>query len=885
MRAVIRFLVASGFLFPLLCPAIETTASLNGRVEDSTGRPVPAARVDLYTAGQVSVGAAETDAEGRFRFERLPAGSYLVRAARQGFADVRNAVRLEAGQSVETTMRFTVSPVRSEVTVTAETNQVEDAGGVAQRVNVIPFKVLEERVSLELTEGAAGETGVGELRTSPAMGAFFVRGLTGKNVAIYKDGVRYTTAAQRGGVSTFVNMNDASGLEAVEMLRGPNSAQYGSDSIGGTVNMLSRPATIGRTPAKTRFELAPFYQSAANAFGAEGLASYGGQRFGFTSTLAGRRANSVRAGAGLDSHAAVTRFLGLPSTVFGIRLPDTSFTQYGGSFHAQYRLAAQHQVIGHYERRQVDGAKRYDQLLGGDGNLIADLGNLMLDFGYLRYQGFAVAGMDQISATGSYNTQREDRVNQGGQGNPMAAIVHQYERTKAWGLQLQAAKTFGRQDFLVGAEGYDEAIVSPAYTYNPATGATVASRPRVPDGAQYLSYGIFVQDAWAPVSWLRMSGALRFGGASYRVAGASLWPSDSLSANAFSGRAGVVVTPWKPLALYGQYSRGFRAPNVTDLGTLGLQGNGAYEASFASLAGMDATLGDSAAATALPTGTPVEKLRPETSDNLDVGARLETARVRVELTAFWIDLGNAIVSQTLILPPGAVGTPIGDQVINRQLPTGAVFVPISTGPVLVRANFSGAHLHGLEHSARLKITPSLFLQENITWVYAADQRTGLPPDIEPGIPPLTLNASLLWAPASRRFWVEAYGIAADRQSRLPSIALSDRRVGAARSRSNIAAFFSNGALVRGLVQNGILLPTGETLAQVQNRVLGTANSAPMFTAIPGFGAVGVRAGVPITEDSDFFADFFNINDHNYRGIGWGVDASGIGVTLRYRIRF
>ena len=145
--------------------------------------------------------------------------------------------------------------------------------------------------------------------------------------------------------------------------------------------------------------------------------------------------------------------------------------------------------------------------------------------------------------------------------------------------------------------------------------------------------------------------------------------------------------------------------------------------------------------------------------------------------------------------------------------------------------------------------------------------------------------TLLYAPLSHRYWVEAYAGAADRQSRISSLALADRRIGAARSRADIAAFFANGARVRGLVQNGRLLETGETLAEVQTRVLGTAQSAPLFTAFPGYATIGIRGGFPTGSRSELMVDLANLADRNYRGIGWGIDAAGRSLSLRWRIRF
>ncbi len=848
---------------------------------DPAGRPVPGASVSILSPLRIVVAAANSRSDGAFEIPALPCGSYVLSAASSGLAERRLALDLTRRRQATVTVQMSLAPIEEQVTVTAETNQAEPASAVAQRVNLIPRSTLAERTKTVLTEAALGEAGVHELKTAPAMGAFVVRGLTGNRVSVYRDGFRYTTSTQRGGVSTFQNLVDPGLLDSVEVLRGPNSAQYGSDSIGGTVNLLST-FPLGAASG-FRGESALGFDTAAYSFGGNVLAGWGGKKSDLSLTMAGRRVNTLRAARGLDSHSAITRYLGLPSAITGGRLPDTAFTQYGGSLHGQHRLDSRRALIVHYERGQQDGAKRYDQLLGGDGNAIGDLRNLMLDFGYARYVEFSPGPFSQLSAGASYNTQREERVNQGGQGNPLGNITHQYERTKSWGLNFLLEKQARGHALLAGGEGYRERVVSPAYVLNPVTAQAARSRPRVPDGALYLSHGLYAQDAWHARPWLRLSGAVRFGGASYQSRFST--PSDSLSANAVTGRAGASVQVRQPLSVHAHWSRGFRAPNVTDLGTLGLQGNGLFEANVNDVARRGATIGSTADAAAQPTGLPAKRLRPETSNNFDYGFQVSNTRLRTEITAFTISLGNTIVSQTLLLPQGAVGEPLGDQLITRQLPSGAVYVPLSPQPVQVRANFSGARMRGIEHSLRLRISEKLTFNENVTWIHAEDRRSGRPPDIEPGIPPLTVNPSLLYLDSGRRFWAEAYATLAGRQQRLSSLALADRRTGASRTRTDIANFFRNGATARGLVADGRLLATGEMLEQVQNRVLGAAVSAPLFAAIPGYGIFGLRLGIPLGERTDLFADFSNIADKSFRGIGWGADGAGRAITVRLRARF
>ena len=86
----------------------------------------------------------------------------------------------------------------------------------------------------------------------------------------------------------------------------------------------------------------------------------------------------------------------------------------------------------------------------------------------------------------------------------------------------------------------------------------------------------------------------------------------------------------------------------------------------------------------------------------------------------------------------------------------------------------------------------------------------------------------------------------------------------------------------------ILLATGETLDQIRDRVLGPGvNSAPLYTAVPGYATFNLRGGIYFGEEikQELSADFQNMFNHNYRGISWGMDAPGRSLGMRYTIQF
>jgi hemoglobin/transferrin/lactoferrin receptor protein len=230
-----------------------------------------------------------------------------------------------------------------------------------------------------------------------------------------------------------------------------------------------------------------------------------------------------------------------------------------------------------------------------------------------------------------------------------------------------------------------------------------------------------------------------------------------------------------------------------------------------------------------------------------------------------------------------------------QNSNGAVFVALSTAPVLVRTNYTSARIYGFEYEFEAKVTDRLNLRGNYTFIHAADPVTGLPPNIEGGTPPPQGMVSLRYQMNSR-IWLEAFSTLAGRQSRLSSLDLSDRRTGAVRSRLQIQNFFRRGACVLGLTNNPdgrcgtgdetILLLTNESVLQVQNRVLGLGNdNVPMFAYLPGFALVNLRGGIKLNEQSRIFWSLENALDQYNRKPSWGMDGSGRNLKLQYSVRF
>ena len=658
-------------LFPCLTVllgmmTVGAAGNITGNVRDSSGAAVHNAEVLLATPGMAVVATARSDADGRFTIVAPVPGRYLLIVRAPAFGEFRQAVTVDGSSSDPISIVLQIGGFEEEVTVSAIRDHVDSLRVAAQPVNVITAEEIAERVQTVVAQAVQGEAGVQLQRTSPTMAGIFVRGLTGNKVNVFIDGVRYSNGAQRGGVNTFLDLIEPEALATIEVLRGPSSAQYGSDALGGSIHFFSKPPSLGVEGSPRWGGTGVLSTGTGHRYGGgAATVAYRGNGIGVTGTFSGRSVGRIRTGDGVDSHAAVTRFLGVASDVLmDDRLPDTGFGQVGGVARANWMLNGSTSLVASYQRTFQDGGDRYDQLLGGDGNLISELNGLSLDLFSARVERLNLGPFEHAALTYSINSQREERVNQGGNGNPTATIGYEPERTTVNGVHgALTSQLSQRQTLTVGGDVYFEKLTSEAFNVNPVSNAVSPRRPRVPDGATFRQGGVYAQTAYeAMPDRVRVVGSLRFGGASYEaraadspiVNGAPLWPDDSLGVSDVTFRAAAVMTPDDTWTIVGSVSRGFRAPHMTDLGTLGLTGSG-FEVAAPDVAGLNGTVGTTADATAVSTGDPVEQVGPETSMQYEAVLRFRRPAVRTEIAFFVNNVHDNIQKLALILPPGAVG--------------------------------------------------------------------------------------------------------------------------------------------------------------------------------------------------------------------------------------
>jgi hemoglobin/transferrin/lactoferrin receptor protein len=845
---------------------------------DSSGGALAGAAINLICGTERF--SAMTDAAGQFRVERLPAARCQVTASLDGFAGMQKPADLTNG-AVVVDFRLGVRPFAQQIVVTPSRGIGEDAAQVAQAATRVEQSALETRPFTILTQALKEEAGVLAQQTTASQGSPILRGFTGQRNLYLIDGVRYNTAAWRDGPSQYLAWLPASDVDHIEIVRGPASAQYGSDALGGTVGVFG-PSLSWSGPSRMNGTVGLTLGSANEFRTSDVAAGYMRERVSFRGSASLGSVGDLRAGQGLDSHSAVTRFLGIPSSVVGDTLEHTGYSTKAFSGALRFQTGAGRGVSLSYRRSDQDDAHRYDQEIGGNGRYRSEFGPQELDFGFVRFESARQAFFDEVTATMSVNRQADGRLEQ---ARPGQRIDSQVNTTTALGYSAQGTRNWSdRFRSMVGGEFFDETIDGSRTLYEP-NGSTVRARPDIPDGTTYSTVGLYVQQGADLIpNTLSVRGGLRYGHfrfKSERDAALGV-PEQDIPASDTTFNANAVYAARPNLTFTFSVSRGFRAANAFDFGAIGLSGGAGFEISPQRAVELGGVRGSTDGATAVTTGEAIGGLDPERLLAYEAGARWHSSRVSASLTAFDLEFHDAIERRTLIFPSSIVGQDLAGYLVIRQDDQNRAYVAGEARPIVTRVNVSRSRIRGYEAETNIRLASMVRARAWASMARGTELETGLPRRrMAPGMG----GATLTWQPVGGRWWVEGTAIAATKQDRLSDGDIGDARIGASRTPASIASFFNGTAVDRGLVASGLLVSTGETLAQVQARVLGTSPLSAMFTATPGFVAFGARGGVRLGRHLDLTLIGENLGDRNYRLHGSGVDEPGINFVARLRARF
>jgi outer membrane cobalamin receptor len=226
------------FLF-LVCSTLALRASagtLRGRVVDPHARAVVGADVLVLRAGAIITRVATT-ADGRFGPVTLPPGRYDVLVSATGLHAAPTTVSIDKSTTADIAVAMALSAVNESVVVSASQVDVP-LSRATESVTVIDRSDLDLRQMEQVADALRMVPGFGVVSNGGrgAVTSIFPRGGESDYTLVLVDGIAQNVF---GGGFDAAHLSTAD-VDRIEVVRGPESALYGSGAIGGVVHVITR---------------------------------------------------------------------------------------------------------------------------------------------------------------------------------------------------------------------------------------------------------------------------------------------------------------------------------------------------------------------------------------------------------------------------------------------------------------------------------------------------------------------------------------------------------------------------------------------------------------------------------------------------------------------
>jgi hemoglobin/transferrin/lactoferrin receptor protein len=589
-----------------------------------------------------------------------------------------------------------------EIVVTAS-RRAENALVVPYTVNVQDMRELLEVRQVRTTPEAMREIpGVMVQKTGHGQGSPYIRGFTGLRTLFLIDGIRLNNSTFREGPNQYWNTVDPLMIQRMELVKGPSSVLYGSDAIGGTVNVFSRSyADLEAEQSSGRLVLRG--ASAEDSLIARAETGFAGDTLDVLVGVSFKGFGDLRAGGDTGTQ------------------PRTGYDERDADIKLAWSLAENRRIVAALQYTDQDDAWRVHKTVYGQSWRGTTTGNELrrsLDqrrmLAYLQYHldGLTALRGGDLAVGLSQHRQDEERLRVRADG-----------RTDLQGTDVGTLGLFAKVDipaqnghWTAGIDFYRDDVDSFRLDYNAdGTLRGVGIQGPVADDATYTIADAYVQrrldfsergelTAGVRYSWSRAhANAVQNPLTGERIAITDDWGklTGSLRYSRELGR-------FERVRWFAGVSQGFRAPNLSDL-----------------------TRFDSARSNEIE--TPVSGLRPENFVTWELGLKFDRDRWAGQASIYYTSIRDMII----------------------RTPTGEV---IDGDNEITKRNSGDGSAQGLELQARYRLSDDWAVFGNLTWMDGdvetyPDSSTVLVKEPLDRLMPLQAYLGLHWEPAGSDHWL------------------------------------------------------------------------------------------------------------------------------------
>ncbi|MEX0836823.1 MAG: TonB-dependent receptor plug domain-containing protein, partial [Gemmatimonadota bacterium] len=210
----------------------EHQGEIEGVVRDAeSGDPLAGVLVSVVDARP----AATTHGDGSFHIAGLAPGMHTLRVERLGYRTLTLDVSTDETGAL-LVIELTASPLDVSGLIVTGALSERSAAESLRPVNVLSGQDLQRRLQGTVAATLASEPGVAVTSMGPATARPVIRGLSGDRVLMLEDGVRSGDMSSTG--SDHATAMDPSSARRIEVVRGPAAILYGSNALGGVVNVI-----------------------------------------------------------------------------------------------------------------------------------------------------------------------------------------------------------------------------------------------------------------------------------------------------------------------------------------------------------------------------------------------------------------------------------------------------------------------------------------------------------------------------------------------------------------------------------------------------------------------------------------------------------------------
>jgi len=512
-----------------------------------------------------------------------------------------------------------------EIVVTAE-RSAQNISTTPRAIAVVDRQEVFDKIGRTVPESLRQVAGVSVQRTNLGGGSPFIRGLVGNQVLYLVDGIRVNNSTFRGGPNQYLNTIDPFFIDRIEVVRGPGSVLYGSDALGGVINIITKRRDDLSEPMNWDGRLMSRATSAEREVTTHlDFDMNVGQMWGAAFSGNFRQFGDIQPGG----TAPLQEPYGYEEQDFGGNL-DMHFND-----RIVWQFSAQHV--------NLDEVPNYDPT-----NIKNTYEPQLRNLYYTRLALDDLAtGLEHADLFVSYHHQLEGR--QKIAADDPTHETRDLDVVDTLGAGLKLESEIGRWvSFIYGGEFYYDMIGSERKVQDVSGHAEQDAEPQYPDDSIYTSAAGYLEVRATPLAWMKLVPGVRY---SYFQPDAELEDpelgtveiDDSIDDVTWAFHS--IFMPHAQHGIILGVSRGFRAPNLDELTRLGSE-DGRYD-------------------------VPNPDLDPEQMIQYEVGYRVSHPRIGGSLFGYYSDIENLITRKPTTWQGEEM---IGQDRVNRNENVGEAYI-------------------------------------------------------------------------------------------------------------------------------------------------------------------------------------------------------------------